>query len=116
MTLCLQQYIVKEVGCEIDWFKNTSYKNCSEFEFGMIQETLNWMIDASYDEFVSETGCMQKCNFMEYRFVKKIETDITWNITNWISEFYVYSNSEHVELRYLRIKNLYLILILILKD
>ena len=39
------------------------------------------MLDASYDEFISKTGCMQKCNFMKYEFVDILETDITCNTT-----------------------------------
>ena len=58
------------------------------------------MLDASYDEFISKTGCMQKCNFMKYEFVDILETEITWNTTKWISEFYIYSDSKHVEIRY----------------
>ena len=48
------------------------------------------MLDASYDEFISKTGCMQKCNFMKYEFVDILETDITCNTTKCISEFYLY--------------------------
>ena len=100
MTSCLQKYVVDKNGCEINWFRDTSYANCSTFEqFEMIQETWNWMFDASYDEIVSKTGCLQKCNFMTYDIVKKLETDITWNTTKWISEFYVYTDSEHVEIK-----------------
>ena len=52
------------------------------------------MLDASYDEFISKTGCMQKCNFMKYEFVDILETDITWNTTKWISEFYLLMKSD----------------------
>ena len=101
MTSCLQKYVVTKIGCEVDWFRNSSFAKCSTFQqFEKIQKIWNWMLDATYDEFVTETGCLQKCNFMEYEFTNKLENDITWNTTKWISEFYVYTASKHVETRY----------------
>ena len=101
MTSCLQKYVVDKIGCEINWFRETFYTNCSSFEeFEKIQEIWNWMIDATYDEFVNKTKCLQKCNFMDYEFDNKFDTDITWNTTKWVSEFYVYTASKHVEIRF----------------
>ena len=36
---------------------------------------------------------------MKYEIVKQDEIEITWNTTNWISEFYIFTNSENVEIR-----------------
>merc|ERR1712110_983192 len=45
------------------------------------------------------TGCIQKCSYIKYEVVKVNEQKITWNTTKWLSEFYVYTDSENLEQR-----------------
>ena len=100
MTGCLQQYVVSQTGCAIDWFRETMFKKCKTFEeFEKVQRIWNWLFDASYNELLNTTGCMQKCSYIKYEIVKVNEQKIKWNTTNWISEFYVYTDSDHVEER-----------------
>ena len=58
------------------------------------------MFDASYNELLNTTGCIQKCSYIKYEIVKVNEQKITWNTTKWLSEFYVYTDSDNLEERY----------------
>ena len=100
MTQCLQQYVVSQTGCAIDWFRETNIPNCRSIEeWEKVQTTLNWLFDASYDELINATGCIQKCSFIKYEIVKVNEQKITWNTTKWLSEFYVYTDSDNLQER-----------------
>ena len=104
MTACLQDYVVRQSGCYLDWFRNVcispDHQPCTNKEqFVIIQETWNWLFDASIHDITEKTGCLQKCTFMRYDIRKQKDTPITWNTTNWVSEFYVYTDTEHVEIK-----------------
>ena len=97
MTLCLQEFVVSETGCAIDWFRNTTFRRCSTFEeFEAVQGVWNWLFDATYDDIVARTGCLQKCSYNKYEVVDLQTEEISWNTTEWLSEFYVYTDSDHV--------------------
>ena len=99
MTSCLHQFVATESGCAINWFRKSSIPDCSTFEdFKVVQEIWNWLWDASYSDIVDRTGCIQKCSFFKYEIVKQKTEKITWktNTTRWLSEFYIYTHSDHV--------------------
>ena len=101
MTQCLHHYVVSQTGCAIDWFRNTNFPKCQTFEeFEKVQTTWNWLFDASYNELLNTTGCIQKCSYIKYEIVKINEQKITWNTTKWRSEFYVYTDSDTLEERW----------------
>ena len=96
--------MISKSGCFLNWFNNVSsspqHQPCTEKEqFVIIQETWNWLFDATIHDITVETGCLQRCTFMKYDIKKHKNTKITWNTTRWISEFYVYTDSEHVEMK-----------------
>ena len=62
----------------------------------MIQDTWNWLFDATIHDITLETGCIHRCSFMKYEIRKHEDIPITWNTTKWVSEFYVYTDSSHV--------------------
>ena len=90
MTLFLQEFVVSETGC-------AAFRRCSTFEeFEAVQGVWNWLFDATYDDIVGRTGCLQKCSYNKYEVVDLKSEEITWNTTEWLSEFYVYTDSDHV--------------------
>ena len=102
MTECLQHYVVSQSNCSIGWFRNISGQGqecTTSEEFENLQRTLNWLFDASYTDVVQQTGCVVKCSHLRYDIVKHREEEITWNTSKWISEFYIYSDSDHLEVR-----------------
>ena len=101
MTDCLQNFAFRQTKCALDWFKNTSVQPCSNFEeFEQIQNIWNWLFDATYNEIIEKTGCMQKCSHFDYVIVDKREEIISWDKPKWISEFYAFTDSEIVEERH----------------
>ena len=58
------------------------------------------MFDATYEDIVEETGCLRKCNYIKYDVVKEETEKITWNTTKWLSEFFVFTNSENIQIRW----------------
>ena len=102
MTECLQHYVVLQTNCSIGWFRNISGQSqecATSQEFENLQRTLNWLFDASYKDVVQQTGCVVKCPHLRYDIVKYREEEITWNTSKWISEFYIYSHTDHLEVR-----------------
>ena len=102
MTECLQDYVVSQTNCSIGWFRNISGQSqecTTSEEFENLQRTLNWLFDASYRNVVQQTGCVVKCSQLRYDIVKEREEQITWNTSKWISEFYIYSDTDHLEVR-----------------
>ena len=104
MTKCLQEYVFKKSGCVLDWFRNVStssdHKPCTNKEqLFIIRDIWNWLFDANINNITKVTGCLQRCTFMTYDIRKQKDIPITWNTTKWLSEFYVYTDSEHVEMK-----------------
>ena len=100
MTKCIQDYVVSKTGCAIDWFKPQPYPACvTKEDYSNVRERWNWLFDATYDAIVAETGCLRKCNYMKYEIVKEQTVPITWNTTEWLSEFYVFTESENIMIR-----------------
>ena len=71
----------------------------SKSEYENVSDIWNYLFDAPYDKIEEKTGCVRKCNFIKYEIVKQETVRIDWNTTKWISEFYLFTDSENVEIR-----------------
>ena len=102
MTECLRNYLITHSKCAIDWVRPSKTGNCSTFEeFGQVRDVWNWLYDASINEIINTTGCTQKCSYLHYELIRTTQKEMTGNSSKWLSELYVYTDSENVEERYI---------------
>ena len=100
LTKCLKDYVAKKVGCALNWFQNSTYSSCSKMDEYLLhlQIYIN-LFGSPYSKILSQTGCPKKCIYEKYKILRHLKEKISWNTTNWLSEFYIYSSYDNIEIR-----------------
>jgi len=112
LTSCLKQYVIRQVGCELDFLgdnlkeekslsdgvKDISSENGVEVEKNAACFTNNrlnalysifiWMKRSSWQEVSNTTGCLPRCSHTRYTWKQRKKSKVDWR-TNWVSSFYL---------------------------
>ena len=89
----MQNYIITEVGCALNWFQSTGEPSCfSQKEILKTQKVLEWIQISSWANLSSATGCFLKCKTDRYRMVTVKDEEKVW-ASDWISEVFIQPNS-----------------------
>ena len=87
-TECLMEYIVKRVGCHLDWVNTLTppeYPPCQSLqELEKYKDLLEEVGDLSWARLTEESGCHGKCEYKVYRF-SKVEEGRTGRQVSYIT-------------------------------
>ena len=62
MTSCLNDYIGRQVGCNLQWFSSSKHPKCqSNDELSQIRNLTLWMKRVSTKKLQETSGCFEKC-------------------------------------------------------
>ena len=62
LTSCLNEYIGRQVGCNLQWFSKSKYPMCkSNEELNLIRNITLWMKRVSTRTLEETSGCYEKC-------------------------------------------------------
>ena len=101
LTKCLKDFIIKEVGCSLNWLKYHGHPTCiSKEELFETQKIFKWIQITSFENLTSTTGCFLKCRKLKYEMDIESVKKITWKV-QWISEVFIQpSSSSHGKLHF----------------
>ena len=101
---CTKEKLSEKVGCRLPWdtqSKQDRVTCTTEQEFGQFEQLYKNLLYAEYDEIVAITGCLQPCNYNEYKFAStsprlmpKTDPEIT-NIS--LLSFWAASSKTHID-------------------
>ena len=87
---CLMELAEKISNCSIEVFTNRF--NCSLTGLDSLIATLTSLRGSAENDVVFNTGCVPKCQNLQYKFNLKDEIDVTWR-KDWVSSFYLSTDS-----------------------
>ena len=87
---CLMELAEKNSNCSIKVFTNKF--NCSSTGLDSLIAILTSLRGSAENDVVFDTGCVPKCQNLQYKFDLKDETDVTWR-KDWVSSFYLSTDS-----------------------
>ena len=87
---CLMELAEKISNCSIEVFTNRF--NCSSTGLDSLIATLTSLRGSAENDVVFNTGCVPKCQNLQYKFNLKDEIDVTWR-KDWVSSFYLSTDS-----------------------
>jgi hypothetical protein len=97
LTKCLKDYIMKEVGCSLNWFQNHGDPTCSsKLDILETQTILEWFQMSSWENLTAITGCFLKCEKSTYEMTVVSNQKVIWE-TEWISEVFIQPSSSSRE-------------------
>ena len=80
----------KNSNCSIEVFTNRF--NCTSTGLDSLIATLTSLRGSAENDVVFNTGCVPKCQNLQYKFDLKDEIDVTWR-KDWVSSFYLSTDS-----------------------
>ena len=96
-TKCLQNYLEEKSECRIDWFsKNPVDTKCRKTSFIHYFKLLIWARKSPWKTLSTESGCVPKCEILQYTFAVKSAENVDWQ-RKWISSFFLEPDSPSYE-------------------
>ena len=91
-TECMTSYVATTAGCHLDWVRSIAVETAQPcttvHQILAYQEELLSVNRMQWKKLKEKTGCLPKCNVMEFSFVEKNQEDVTWRY-NWSSSFFL---------------------------
>ena len=94
---CVGTSLARHIGCKLPWDKTTSeeFTVCSRVKdlknYSVIYQD---MYMHHLNKISTDTGCNKPCHYREYKLVKKYDTKLLSNDSNWDSIIHLFPNDE----------------------